>query len=424
VGSLIGSDGTLEGFDAKSLEAQRLAEEQKRLAAERRKKWREEQAARRAAEERKKRREEEKAAAEAARQSATLSTDGLELVLGLRWHDGSRWHEKPAPEKRKRKKRRAAEASAEEPGGADGPTTDLQYSPASRMVRRKPRKVLPELKETKALKKPVILMKQQRNSQPPANHRPMRKTKLAMVSKHSEELTKAAGGRQPQPPPPHGGKHRVSPPAAPAPVWGHSSKEVMVKHGDATQPPPPPSPDAALAGWGTDGQAEDSAGVAPVPLPEPELRPVAPPVQTPSSTAQHTPRSAHRSHRRHQPTANLDGMTAALQRPVTVSSRSRGPGIKGAELAGLKSRAWSPRLAVGGGGAGFRGFFATHHQPAIVVPSAAIRMSAVAAVARGHDPHVPRAASARARMHATPRADAGYMYAVRPATAGQLISSR
>ena len=117
-------------------------------------------------------------------------------------------------------------------------------------------------------------------------------------------------------------------------------------------------------------------------------------------------------------------MTAALQRPVTVSSRSRGPGINGAELAGLKSRAWSPRLAVGGGGAGFRGFFATHHQPAIVVPSAAIRMSAVAAVARGHDPHVPRAASARARMHATPRADAGYMYAVRPATAGQLISSR
>ena len=172
VESMILGDGTLDGFSAHSIEGLEAAERARAQAEERRQPRRQEREKQRSAEESRPRPKREP------KSGRKVPVDGLELVMGFRWHDGFRWHEgvqKPEETKRKKRSKEAKKRQNEQqnvfnleldssvaaPRGPDRSTITLRYDPATHTIRQTPRQVLPKLKdpaEMAQVRKPTVMM--------------------------------------------------------------------------------------------------------------------------------------------------------------------------------------------------------------------------------------------------------------------------
>ena len=173
----------MEGFDAQSIAGMEAAERARLNALERREAWRKEQEGKRLiAEEAKQLRASRK---KKVREPPKMTVDGLEMLMGFRWHDGFRWHEGVQPpkknknkKKKKKKKKKLVQmppalsnnnlfgsmllaAVVQPPGQGQGQENvgSLHYNPATRTIRQKPRQVLPSLKgPLVAVPKPTVMM--------------------------------------------------------------------------------------------------------------------------------------------------------------------------------------------------------------------------------------------------------------------------
>jgi Ca2+-binding EF-hand superfamily protein len=327
VESMIMGDGSLDGFDANSIAGLEAAERARKKAEERREAWRREQERKRlVADEARKRREEAKKGKVKA--PPKVSIDGVEMLMGFRWHDGFRWHEgvrspDESAKRRKKKKQRKKQQQQQqqqqqkpgktqlEPsvfdsallgssivsagglerstGASSGPLTSgpLQYNPATHTIRQKPRQLLPKIKdpaEVAHVAKPTVMM---------------RKGNLEITDKKGALRVRDNGGEpRPQTAPEAsrdatGGVEMAAPLGmqpeqeegveAAAALMATSTEEVTVKHAAAAtvgRDSEVQSP-SRLEGWSSDIPADSrqrssapTSTVARVPMPPGSAQPV------------------------------------------------------------------------------------------------------------------------------------------------------
>lgn len=466
VESMILGDGTLDGFSAHSIEGLEAAERARAQAEERRKARRQEQEKKRLAEEPRQRPKREP------KPGRKVPVDGLELVMGFRWHDGFRWHEGAQnPEETKRKKIRKTakkrqheqqkvfnltlDSSVAAPGGPERSTAPLRYDPATHTIRQTPRQVLPKLKdpaEMAQVPKPTVMMNKGnveitdrkgalRARQADAVHRPAA-TNATEVGAAGCAATAAATlscARQ----------HDRIQPMVQSPQSPKTSPKRLVKHAPVPVLPSSPSP-SRLEGWTADVFEDNDEQPRSIPA---RTKTVGPAIPRPPRSPRHTSSGQRRTdYRSQQLRTTRTGTTAMLKAPSssqainfiatyrrcdpgTVSSTTREvaapPGLSQSQrvpahaaLARTRNRAWSPRQMS----ARTRGFLtpppkATRTGLAYVqTVSPSQRTSAhVSARMVGGVELLQRASTAREQVRPIRHHGASSIMAARPSTAGQVF---